>query len=229
MSLLENIYLVVSIILWHDSCPSNTNINHEYCSTLEHMNVDNSNKSHFAKPHTAGNGVFCCYIPLSLLVCLCNHYPNLCRKHLAIKKALEAAGLKPEEKLYDLGCGTGEVLVIGEKYFQASAMGFEYSLPLFILSKINIFASGLKKSAVRREDIFGPKVDLRDADVVFLFLTPKAFPKLKEKFEKELKPGARVVAYSSPLLFWEPCKIIEAPGASAKIYLYNNFELRNAR
>ena len=146
-----------------------------------------------------------------------------------IKKALEAAGLKPEEKLYDLGCGTGEVLVIGEKYFQASAMGFEYSLPLFILSKINIFASGLKKSAVRREDIFGPKVDLRDADVVFLFLTPKAFLKLKEKFEKELKPGARVVAYSSPLLFWEPCKIIEAPGASAKIYLYNNFELRNAR
>ena len=94
MSLLENIYLVVSIILWHDSCPSNTNINHEYCSTLEHMNVDNSNKSHFAKPHTAGNGVFCCYIPLSLLVCLCNHYPNLCRKHLAIKKALEASNRK---------------------------------------------------------------------------------------------------------------------------------------
>lgn len=138
----------------------------------------------------------------------------------AIRKALEAAGLKPGEKLYDLGCGTGEVLVIGEKDFQAETMGFEYSLPLFVLSKINIFASGLKKSAAAREDMLGQKVNLREADVIFLFLTPKAFPKLKEKFEKELKPGARVVAYSSPLLFWEPNKIIEVPGALGKIYLY---------
>ena len=144
--------------------------------------------------------------------------PFLPAPQKTIRRALKLANLKPNENLYDLGSGTGKVLIIAAKEFGAKATGFEYSTPLFILSKINLFLKKIKNANVRREDFY--KADLRSADVIFLFLTPRAFPKLKEKFERELKSGARIVCYSSPLLFWEPEKIIPSGDPKIKIYLY---------
>ena len=137
-----------------------------------------------------------------------------------IRKGLKAAGLQAGETLYDLGSGTGKVLVIAEKEFGAKPVGFEYSTPLFFLSKINLFLRGAKNSKVLRKNFFD--ADLSKADVIFMFLTPKAFKKLEDKFRRELKPGVRVIAYSSPLLFWQPKEIISLPerGKDINLYLY---------
>jgi len=137
-----------------------------------------------------------------------------------VRKALKAADLGRGEKLYDLGCGTGRVLIIGEKEFGAKTIGIEYSTPLFIISKINLFLHKTKSGRVYKMDFFKKDVNLNDADVVFLFLNPKAFLKLKDKLNKSLKPGTRVVTFSSPLLFWQPKKIIPLKERKNKINLY---------
>jgi len=137
-----------------------------------------------------------------------------------IRKALKSANLKQGEKLYDLGCGTGRVLIIGVKEFGADATGIEYSTPLFILSKINLFLHKIKKGRVYKKDFLETNIKLSEADVVFMFLTPKAFPKLKDKFNKNLKTGTRVITFSSPLLFWQPEKIIPLKERKNKINLY---------
>lgn len=135
-----------------------------------------------------------------------------------IYKALKAAELKRGEKLYDLGSGTGRVLVMGVKEFGANATGFECLFPAFYLSKINFFINRIKNGTVCNKDMY--RADIREADVIYLFLNPKAFKKLENKIRGEAKAGARIVTFSSPLPFWRPEKVIALEERENKIYLY---------
>lgn len=128
--------------------------------------------------------------------------PFMATKKRNIKKALEMSELRPGEIFYDLGSGTGRVLAIAARDFGAKAKGFELSYYHYCLSKINIFLRGLSGPIrIFWKNFFNENVS--DADVIFCWLTPRAFVKLKEKFEKELKQGARVVTFSSPLPGWQ--------------------------
>ena len=70
----------------------------------------------------------------------------------------------------------------------------------------NIHELGLEtKANILQNDIF--KVDLSEADVVFLYLTTSANEKVKPKLETELKPGARIVSHDYEVLGWKPSKI----------------------
>ena len=135
-----------------------------------------------------------------------------------IRKALKATHLKPGEKLYDLGCGNGRVLIIGAKEFGAKVIGFEYSLLLFYISKINLFINKVKDSVVKKEDFF--KLDIKDADVIYLFLTPRALKKLEEKIRREAKIGTRIITFSSPLPSLKPEKIIPLEERKNKLNIY---------
>jgi hypothetical protein len=48
---------------------------------------------------------------------------------------------------------------------------------------------------------------------------PKIYPKLKEKLEKELKEGTKVITYVWPMKDWEPIKIDKNEGCP-NLYLY---------
>lgn len=63
------------------------------------------------------------------------------------------------------------------------------------------------------------KHDLSDTDVVYLFLMPETYEKIRPKFEAELKPGARVISYVWPIPDWEPTEINESKD-SPKLFLY---------
>ena len=62
-------------------------------------------------------------------------------------------------------------------------------------------------------------VDLSDADVVYFFLIPRVYPELKQKLEKELKPGTKVIAYVWPIEGWQASKIDRVAG-QPNMYLY---------
>jgi SAM-dependent methyltransferase len=136
----------------------------------------------------------------------------------AVKKGLKMAKLKPGETFYDLGSGTGRVLIMAAKKFSANVVGFEYSRPLFFFSKFNMFLNGIK-GKVFRKNFFEDETNLKKADVIFMFLTAKAFPKLRERLENEVRPGTRIVVYLSPLLFWQPDQEITL-GDKTKVRLY---------
>ncbi|MBI4434708.1 hypothetical protein HY635_02735 [Candidatus Uhrbacteria bacterium] len=112
-----------------------------------------------------------------------------------VERFLKLAQLQPGERFYDLGCGDGR-LVRAAADAGAIATGFECSLLPYFLAKPRVGRRG----SVRYNDFWG--VNLSDADVVYCFLMPKVYPKLKEKLERECKPGTRVILYVWHMAGW---------------------------
>ena len=119
--------------------------------------------------------------------------------------------------MYDLGCGDGR-LVCAAANAGANAQGIELSLLPFIFASVRkFFSKNRTKIKLSYQNIWN--TDLGDADIVYVWLMPEAIPKLREKFENELKRGAKVVSYVWPIDGWQPTKIDEAKNR-CKLYLY---------
>lgn len=134
-----------------------------------------------------------------------------------LERFLKLADIKPGQKVYDLGCGDGRLLLAAAEA-GGEARGFEISLLPFLLAQIKKYLHPRKSSVkISYKDIW--RVDLSDADIVYFFLMPKAYPRLKEKFEKELKSGTKIIAYVWPMEGWTPSKI-DKKEKSPDIFLY---------
>jgi SAM-dependent methyltransferase len=136
-----------------------------------------------------------------------------------IERILDALDIQPGQRVYDLGCGDGR-LVIAAATRGAQTTGFEVSPWAFLRACVNGW-----RSHSRANIIFGNfySKPLADADVVFVFLLNTVMPKLETKLRRELKPGTVVGSYGFTFPNWQPEKIIEMPGSSArasKLYLY---------
>lgn len=116
---------------------------------------------------------------------------------------LELAGLRPGDLLYDLGCGDGRIIVTAAAEFGAKAIGIELRKDLAEKAKFEVKKNSLEQLVrVMQGDFFA--ANLKEADVVSLYLTPSANAKLKEKLEKELRHGTRVVSNSYEIPGWQP-------------------------
>jgi hypothetical protein len=132
-----------------------------------------------------------------------------------LAKALEFMQIKPRDKFFDLGAGDGRILAAAEKS-GARAIGYEISLMPFLVAKLRkVFSRA--KFEILFKDFW--QVDLRDADVVFAFLMPRVMPRLKEKLEKELRSGARVISYAWLVPDWTPTAVHDI-GGYRKLFLY---------
>lgn len=129
--------------------------------------------------------------------------PPISTKRERIRRALKLANLQAGEILYDLGSGHGHVLVIAAKEFGAESVGIEIGPVQCAVSWVNAILNGVR-SKVRIEAGNFYHADLTKADVVFTYLTSTQAGRLQEKFEKELKAGARVITVSFSLPKWEP-------------------------
>ena len=134
-----------------------------------------------------------------------------------VKRMIALADIKEGERVYDLGCGDGRFV------FAAASKGAEaIGVEVFILPYLYAWLKSLfyKKSKIMFGDFFN--YDLSGADVVFIFLMEKGYGKLVEKFNKELKPGARVVIYCWGIDQWKDKLVKEdkPTGKDLPIYLY---------
>ena len=129
--------------------------------------------------------------------------PSKPTKQDRIRKALQLVDLKQDETLYDLGAGDGRVLFIAAKEFGAKAIGIEVGLTQCLLVWLRIVFGGLgDRVQIKLKNFF--KVELDDADVVFIYATSRELPKLAPQLEKKMKPGSRVVSVSADFSEWEP-------------------------
>jgi len=134
-----------------------------------------------------------------------------------VERFLNNAGIMPGDKFYDLGCGDGRMLLAAAR-MGARAEGFEVSIIPYVLAWINKLASPYRKQVkLTFKDFWF--ADLSDAKVVYFFLIPRIYPKLKTKLQKELKPGAKVIAYVWPFEGWQPDKV-DIVEKQNKIYTY---------
>jgi len=119
-----------------------------------------------------------------------------------IELMLELAGIRPDELVVDLGSGDGS-LVREAASRGARAVGIEVNPFLVYYSRWRIKRSGLaEKAQIIHGDL--RRYPLQEADALFVYLLPKTLLKLKEKFIKELKPGARIISNGFPIPGWHP-------------------------
>jgi ribosomal protein L11 methylase PrmA len=110
-----------------------------------------------------------------------------------VSRLVEIASLKKGEKIYDLGCGDGRILIEAKKKANVTAVGFEAApIPLLLaLIRKHLSRSKIK---ISMRNFFHQ--NLGDADVVFCYLGPDVANKLAGKLSNECRSGTRVYSHT---------------------------------
>lgn len=117
------------------------------------------------------------------------------------RRMMEMARVRPNDRVYDLGAGTGALVLRALDEGASSVVGLEIEpLRVAILRLRRRWHPRGDRLEIRREDFF--RTDLRDATLVLVFLWPGAMRRLDRKFREELRAGTRVVSYWHPLRGW---------------------------
>ncbi len=122
-----------------------------------------------------------------------------------------------ESVFMDLGSGLGQVLFEAERRGFKTVIGYEISHLYVCVAKIKALLKGSKVKTKRNNFL---SADLSEADVIYCFLTKKAFNKLSEVIISQTKPGALVCILCDALHGKEPKEIIDAQENGVKIYCY---------
>ncbi|MGH9775231.1 MAG: nucleotidyltransferase family protein [Candidatus Acidiferrales bacterium] len=139
-----------------------------------------------------------------------------------VEKMLGMAALSSEDFLFDLGCGDSQIVITAAKKYGARAAGAESNPHRFRLAKANARRAGVE---LRTNFVQGDarSVDLREATVVFLYLSLAENLKLRKKLDEELPLGARVLSRDFEIPGWRPerTETYQATGSQrGQIYLY---------
>jgi len=125
----------------------------------------------------------------------------------AIKTMLELAGIQPIDIVTDLGSGDGRLLIAAAKAGAKYCTGYE--IQSWLVKMAN--ESATKESV--SDNVQTLKKSMWDADVsnttlVLLYQISYAMKGIEEKLQKELPPGARVVANGFKFPNWKEEKVV---------------------
>ena len=110
-----------------------------------------------------------------------------------VDKMLEMAEVKKGDVVYDLGCGDARIVVTAAKKYGVKAYGFDIDPKRIKESLENVKTNKVEHLVtIKQQDIF--TLDLREANVVALYLLPELNVRLMPQLEK-LKPGSRIVSH----------------------------------
>jgi SAM-dependent methyltransferase len=124
--------------------------------------------------------------------------------------------VSPSDCVYDLGCGDGRLLFAALEKGAGKAVGIEIDPVPLQTARLWARKKGWENRITLLEsDIMS--LDLSGATVVFTYLCSAAALLLKDKFEKELKPGTKIVMEMFPIPGWKPERVIER---GTDFYLY---------
>ncbi len=140
-----------------------------------------------------------------------------------VEKMLELGGLKPGEKMYDLGSGDGRIVIMAAQKFRAQAVGIELDRDLCKISTEKINKLKLQKSAqIINGDLL--KQNYSSADLVTVYLLPGFIDKVQPLLDSQLKRGARIVSHDFEFKNWTPEKVVniadDGEGRSHTLFLY---------
>lgn len=136
------------------------------------------------------------------------------------KRILALTGLQPGQVFYDLGCGSGKMVIWAHLKLKVKAVGIERNTWLYLLCLLHRWYHSSEAVVFKRADYF--KENLSEADVVYFFDLPTSLnhARLAEKLKQELKPGSRVISYSYSFPEWEPILVDRPHEESQPIFVY---------
>jgi len=118
-----------------------------------------------------------------------------------IDAILKNAGLKKGQVFFDLGSGDGRVVRTAVKKYQVRGVGIEINPLLILVSWILAKMEKLNNIEFRRENLF--TTDIKNADVIFVFLMPETLKSLKSKIINECQKEVLFISHGFVVEGWE--------------------------
>jgi SAM-dependent methyltransferase len=139
-----------------------------------------------------------------------------------VDRMLELAEVKPDDLVYDLGCGDGRIVVTAAQRYGVRAVGFDIDPQRVKESLDNVARNQVAdRVTIQQADVF--TLDLSPASVITLYLLPRLNVRLIPQLEK-LKPGSRIVSHDFDMQRVKPAKVVEIEsretGRKHLIYLW---------
>ena len=139
-----------------------------------------------------------------------------------VDSMLALANPQKGEKLYDLGCGDGRIVVRAARVYGVRGVGID-SNPI----RIRESWENAKKEGVAGhvefyvKDLFA--YDFSDADIVTMYLLQWVNLKLRPTLFRDLKPGTRIVSHAWSMGEWMPDRQIQVERADERGKSYVHF------
>lgn len=125
--------------------------------------------------------------------------------------------IKKGSNVVDLGCGDGRVLFYLAKKYQVNGFGYDINPWLIswakIISKIKEYDLQFKREDVRN-------ADLKNADIIYIYLFPKLIEELKEKLTQQTKKEVIIISHAFRIKELNNFKEIENNGEKFKTFIY---------
>ncbi len=135
-----------------------------------------------------------------------------------ISEIFKKAKLKKGEVFIELGSGDGRLIIYAAKQYQVHAIGIEINPLLVFVSRL--YASLAKVHVTfKRENVLS--TNLKQANVVYLFLMPNTISKLMIKFNAELKPNTQIISHGFKLPGWDKKLTNTLSGEPFSTYYYH--------
>ena len=143
--------------------------------------------------------------------------PYVPTHHKVVEAMLKLAAVKEGETVYDLGCGDGRIVIAAVKDFKAKkGLGIDFNPERLkdcekSMAEAKLSDEQKKALAFKQGDVLKLKAeDLKDVDVVTLYLLPSVNRELKPVLKQGLKKGARVVSHDFDMGDdWMPEKTVQ--------------------
>ncbi|MFA6550202.1 MAG: methyltransferase domain-containing protein [Candidatus Gracilibacteria bacterium] len=137
-----------------------------------------------------------------------------------VLKMVKFASMKRGQKILDVGSGDGRIVIAFAKA-GAEAHGFEINPILVWMSRRNIKRAGLQGKAFIHFVNFW-KRDFSPYDLVIVYQITHLMKKFQKKFEKELRPGTKILCNSFFLPDWKEEK------KDKPLFLYTKMKGKNS-
>ena len=119
-----------------------------------------------------------------------------------VERMLEVAAVGPEDVVYDLGCGDGRMVIAAAKGPGARGVGIDLDAALLEECRAAAKREGVE-GLVRFIHMDATKARLTEATVLALYLLPESLGDLAPAFERDLRPGARIVSHDYAIPGWD--------------------------
>jgi tRNA G37 N-methylase Trm5 len=138
-----------------------------------------------------------------------------------VEVMLRLGEVKQGDVVYDLGCGDGRIVIAAIRAGASRGVCVDIDPVRIAESRRNAQQAGVaERIRFVNQDLF--TVELGDATLVMLFLSPEFNLRLRPKLQRELEPGARVVSHWHSMGDWQPQETarVTSEGRERSIYLW---------
>jgi predicted O-methyltransferase YrrM len=120
--------------------------------------------------------------------------------------------------IYDIGCGDGRVAIaIAKEFPHVRVKCIEARKDLVEKARKNVEENKLSENVdVIEGDFF--KIELKDANIIYMYLLTSVNQKLRPKLEEELREGTVIISLDFPIPGWDPVAVIELPRSWQRVF-----------